>query len=163
MGQKFGLQALSKNALQLIVCKLTSSSVQCMWAMGGHAHLLCWLNGVIVKPMHMWMPALTCYGMFLSCEVNVSQAGDRLPKAVLDAVWVMPDHVGVSFLPWQKYVSGLLQQYSVGSDDAFDDVEQCKSHVIKQIMLEYAHIVVRDMPLLSSLQRYTQYVSPCLL
>jgi hypothetical protein len=28
-------------------------------------------------------------------------------------------HVGVSVLPWQKYVSGLLQQYSVGSDDAF--------------------------------------------
>jgi hypothetical protein len=44
---KFGLQALSKNGLQLIVCKLTSSSVQCVWAMSGHVHImLCWLNGV---------------------------------------------------------------------------------------------------------------------
>jgi hypothetical protein len=39
-------------------------------------------------------------------------SGDRLPKKVLDAVWVLPDDVGVSVLPWQKYVSGLLQQYS---------------------------------------------------
>jgi hypothetical protein len=78
-------------------------------------------------------------------------SGYRLPKKVLDAVWVLPDHVGVSVLPWQKYVSGLLQQYSVGSDDAFDDVEKCKSHVKKQIMLKYADMVVRDMPLLSSL------------
>jgi hypothetical protein len=53
-------------------------------------------------------------------------SGDRLPKKVLDAVWVMPDHVGVSVLPWQRYVSGLLHQYSVGSDDAFDDVEKCR-------------------------------------
>jgi hypothetical protein len=57
----------------------------------------------------------------------------------------------VSVLPWQKYVSGLLQQYSVGSDDAFDDVENCKSHVNKQIMLKYADMVVRDMYLLSSI------------
>jgi hypothetical protein len=75
---------------------------------------------------------------------------------VLDAVWVMPDHVSflpwhkcVSFLPWHKYVSSLLQQYCVGSDDALDDVEKCKSHVKKQI--SYAEIsadmVVRDMPL----------------
>jgi hypothetical protein len=63
-------------------------------------------------------------------------------------------------------LDGLLhQQYSVGSDDAFDDVErECKSHVKKQIMLKYADMVVRDMPLLSSLQRYVQYVTnPCLL
>jgi hypothetical protein len=58
---------------------------------------------------------------------------------------------------------GLLQQFSVGSDDAFDDVEKCKPHVKKQIMLKYADMVVRDMPLLSSLQRYVHYVNPCLL
>jgi len=60
---------------------------------------------------------------------------------VLDAVWVMPDHVGVSSaLPWQRYyVSGLLQQHSVGSDDAFDDVKKCKSHVEKQIAMNYSY------------------------
>jgi hypothetical protein len=84
-----------------------------------------------VKPMHMWMHA--CYGVFLSCEAD--QSGYCLAKKVLDVVWVLPDHVGVSVLPWQKYVSGLLQQYSVGSEDAVDDVEKCKSHVKKQIML----------------------------
>jgi hypothetical protein len=42
----------------------------------------------------------------------------------------------------------LLQQYSVGSDDAFDDVEECKSHVKKQIMLKYADMVVRDIYML---------------
>jgi hypothetical protein len=41
-----------------------------------------------------------------------------LRKCLISAVWVLPDHIGVSsVLPWQKYVSGLLQQYSVGSDD----------------------------------------------
>jgi hypothetical protein len=60
-------------------------------------------------------------------------------------------------------VSGLLQEYSVGSDDAFDVVEKCTSHVKKQIMLKYADMVVRDMPLLSSLQIYMQYVTSCLL
>jgi hypothetical protein len=35
-------------------------------------------------------------------------------------------------------VSGLLQQYSVGSDDAFDDVEKCKSHVCQKA--DYAEI-----------------------
>jgi hypothetical protein len=53
--------------------------------------------------------------------------------------------------------------YSVGSDDAFDDVEKSKSHVKKQIMLKYADMAVRDMPLLSSLHIYMQYVNPCLL
>jgi hypothetical protein len=112
-----------------------------------------------VKPMHMWMHARAMEYFFRVRRMS----GYRLPKKVLDAVWVLPDHVGVSVLPWQKYVSGLLQQYSVGSDDAFDDVEKCKSHVKKQIMLKYADMVVRDMPLLSSLQRYVQYVNPCLL
>jgi hypothetical protein len=37
-------------------------------------------------------------------------SGDGLHKEVLDAVWVMPDHVGISVLPWQKHVPGLLQQ-----------------------------------------------------
>jgi hypothetical protein len=41
-------------------------------------------------------------------------------------------------------VSGLLQQYSVGSDDAFDDVEKCKPDVKLQIMLKYVDMVVRD-------------------
>jgi hypothetical protein len=48
-----------------------------------------------------------------------------------------------------------------------DDVEKCKSHACmtkKQIMLKYADMVVCDLyAMLSSLQRYVQYVSPCLL
>ena len=112
-----------------------------------------------VKPMHMWMHARAMEYFF-----RVQRMSDeRLPKKVLDAVWVLPDHVGVSVLPWQKYVSGLLQQYSVGSDTAFDDAGKCKSHVKKQIKLRYADMVARDMPVLSSLQRYVQHVSPNLL
>jgi hypothetical protein len=112
-----------------------------------------------VKPMHMWMHARAMEYFF-----RVQRMSDeRLPKKVLDAVWVLPDHVGVSVLPWQKYVSCLLQQYSVGSDTAFDDAEKCKSHVKKQIKLRYADMVTRDMPVLSSLQRYVQHVSPNLL
>jgi hypothetical protein len=103
----------------------------------------------------MWMHAHAMEYFFRVRRMS----GYRLPQKVLDAVWVLLDHVGVSVLPWQKYVSGLLQQYSVGSDDAFDDVEMCKSHVKKQIMLKYADMAVRDMPLLSSLQRYMQYKS----
>ena len=107
----------------------------------------------------MWMHARAMEYFF-----RVQRMSDeRLPKKVLDAVWVLPDHVGVSVLPWQKYVSGLLQQYSVGSDTAFDDAEKCKSHVKKQIKLRYADMVTRDMPVLSSLQRYVQHVSPNLL
>jgi hypothetical protein len=61
------------------------------------------------KPMHMWMHARAMEYFF--CVRRMS--GYHLPKKVLDAVWVLPDHVGVSVLPWQNYVSG--QQYSVGS------------------------------------------------
>jgi hypothetical protein len=62
-----------------------------------------------VKPMHMWMHARAMEYFFRVRH----RSGDRLPTKVLDdAVWVMPDHVGVSsVLPWQRYyVSGLLQQ-----------------------------------------------------
>jgi hypothetical protein len=88
---------------------------------------------------------------------------ERLPKQLLNAVWVLPNHVGVSVLPWQKYVSGLLQQYGVGSDAAFEDANKCKSHVKQQILLKYTDTVIRDLPVLSSLQRYVQDVNPCLL
>eukprot|EP00775_Hariotina_reticulata_P005662 gene5662-biopygen7457 len=60
---------------------------------------------------------------------------ERLPKQLLAVVWVLPNHAGVSVLPWQKYVSGLLQQYGVGSDAAFEDAIKCKSHVKQQILL----------------------------
>eukprot|EP00775_Hariotina_reticulata_P015269 gene15269-biopygen2950 len=60
----------------------------------------------------------------------------RLPKQLLAVVWVLPNHAGVSVLPWQKYVSGLLQQYGVGSDAAFEDAIKCKSHVKQQILLK---------------------------
>ena len=112
-----------------------------------------------VKPMHMWMHARAMEYFFRVKRMS----GDRLPRKVLNAVWVMPDQAGVGVLPWQKYVSSLLQQYSVGTDAAFEDAEQCKSHVKKQVMLKYADMVVRDMSVLSSLQRYVQHVNPRLL
>jgi hypothetical protein len=58
-----------------------------------------------VKPMHVWVHARAMEIFFRVRRMS----GEGLLKTVLDAVWVMLDHVGVSFLPWQKYVSGLLQ------------------------------------------------------
>jgi hypothetical protein len=91
----------------------------------------------------MWMHGRAMEYFF--CVRRMS--GNRRSKKVSDAVWVMPDHVGVSVLPWQEYVSGLLQQHSVGSDDASDDVKKCKSHVEQQITLKYSDLVVRDVPI----------------
>ena len=82
---------------------------------------------------------------------------------MLFGAWVLPNDVGVGVLSWQSYVSGLLQQYGVGSDAAYEDANKCKSHVKQQILLKYTDMVVRDLPVLSSLQRYVQDVNPCLL
>jgi hypothetical protein len=48
-----------------------------------------------VKPMinaYMWMHARAMEYFFRVRRMS----GDRLPKKVLDAVWVLPDHVGVT-------------------------------------------------------------------
>jgi hypothetical protein len=42
-------------------------------------------------------------------------------------------------------------------------VKKCKPHVNKQIMLIFADVVVRDMPMLSSAQSHVENVSPNLL
>jgi hypothetical protein len=74
--------------------------------------------------------------------------------------------VSVSCLTWQIYGSGVLQSatYTVvrGSDAAFDQeaqlqcIKKCKSLIKKQIVLKYADMVLCDMPVLSSLQRYNR-------
>jgi hypothetical protein len=48
-----------------------------------------------VKPMHMWMHARAMEYFFRVRRMSRY----RLPKKVLDAVWVLPDHVGVSECP----------------------------------------------------------------
>jgi hypothetical protein len=44
--QIVGFQASRENGLQLFMCKLILSSVQCMLATRHDAHMLCGLNGV---------------------------------------------------------------------------------------------------------------------
>ena len=108
-----------------------------------------------VKPMHMWMHARAMEYYFRVQRMP----GYRLPRQVLDASWVASG-VSQGMLPWQKYVSGLLQTYGIDTDVALSTAEQCKTHVKKQIAIKYADMVVRDASVMSSLQRYLQHVNP---
>jgi hypothetical protein len=110
-----------------------------------------------VKPMHMWMHARA-----LEYYFRVQRMPDtRLPRQVLDALWV-PSHASsaVNVLPWQKYVSGLLSTYGIDVDVASGTAQCCKTHVKEQIATKYADMVSRDASVLSSLERYLQYVNP---
>jgi hypothetical protein len=99
-----------------------------------------------------YVDACTGYGVYISFVFSVCQMSDCLRKCFSDVVWVLPDHVGASVcLGKNMCLSGSLQQYSMGSDAAFDDAEKCKSHVEKQIKLRYFDMVASDMPVLSSL------------
>jgi hypothetical protein len=108
-----------------------------------------------VKPMHMWMHARALEYCFRVKRMP----GHRLPRQVLDALWV-PSGVSAGVLPWQKYVAGLLHTYGIDSDVACGTPKQCKVHVREQIAAKYADMVVRDSSVMSSLQRYLQYVNP---
>jgi len=111
-----------------------------------------------VKPMHMWMHARAMEYFF-----RIKRMPDeRWPKQVLNATWVLSD-LDACVLPWQKYVSGLFDLYSVDDQSLFADSKRCKTFIKKQVMLRYSDIVLRDMVQLSSLQRYVQFVNPGLL
>eukprot|EP00775_Hariotina_reticulata_P015172 gene15172-biopygen2043 len=73
--------------------------------------------------------------------VAAMQADDFV--AVCDSIEEARAVAQTVVLPWQKYVSGLLQQYGVGGDAAFEDAIKCKSHVKQQILLK-RHIDVAD-------------------
>ena len=60
---------------------------------------------------------------------------DRWPKQVLHATWVLPTSDSL-VLPWQKYVSGLFDLYSVDDQATFNDSKSCKSFIKKRVTLK---------------------------
>ena len=108
-----------------------------------------------VKPMHMWMHARA-----LEYYFRVQRMPEyRLPRQVLDALWVASG-VSAGMLPWQKYICSLLQTYGIDVSVASSTAERCKVHVKEQIAIKYGDMVLRDASVMSSLQRYLQYVNP---